>query len=207
MSSSRWGSDTWADNENWDSYQWTWKEWTTKVWSDSMYGPSHTWTTKGWHDNGSRRHGNVPASGVEANEELWKVIGSLDAFNAHADLWAGRDPDGFLPNAVDDTSSMHVNTQGREEQDDIRSRGPQSREEEQPRAAAALQNETPAIDVRPCIPVPFQWHPSGMPDGSYAWTLQYFENFTEHAASYQIHNEALKCIRDHCEAYDQIPQG
>ena len=137
MSSSRWGSDTWADNENWDSDQWSWKEWTTKYWSDSMYGPSHIWTTKGWHDNGNRRQ-----RGVEANEELWKVIGSLDAFNAHADLWAGRDPDGFLPNPVDDTSSMYVNTEGQEEQDDIRSRAPQSRGEEQPRAAAALQNLT-----------------------------------------------------------------
>ena len=130
MSSSRWGSDTWADNENWDSDQWSWKEWTTKDWSDSIYDPSHTWTTKGWHDNGSRRHGNVPASGVEANEELWKVIGSTYEFNAHADLWAGRDPDGFHPNPVDDTSSMYVNTGGEEEQEklnDIRSRGPQSR--------------------------------------------------------------------------------
>jgi hypothetical protein len=93
----------------------------------------------------------VPASGVEANEELWKVIGSTYEFNAHAGLWAGRDPDGFLPNPVDDTSSMYVNTDGEEEQEeqnDIRSRGPQSRGGEQPRAAAVLQNEQPATGFR-----------------------------------------------------------
>ena len=78
MSSSRWGSGTWADNGNWDSDQWSCKEWTTKEWSDSMYGPSDTWITKDWHDNGSRNHGNVPASGVDANEEPWKGTGIAD---------------------------------------------------------------------------------------------------------------------------------
>ena len=130
MSSSRWGSGTWADNESWDSDQWSWKEWTTKEWSDSMYGPSDTWITKDWHDNGSRNHGNVPASGVDANEEPSKGTGIADGCNLN-------------PDAADGTSSMHANTEGQEEQEeqnDIRSRGPQSRGGEQPRAAAVLQN-------------------------------------------------------------------
>ena len=136
-----WGSGTWADNDNGYGDRWSWdanKGWATKDWSDSIYGPSHTWTTKGWHDNGSRRHGNVPASGVEANEEPWKVTGIPGEFNL--------DPD-----AVDDTSSMYANTEGQEEQEeqnDTRSRGSQSRGEEQPRAAAALQNEQPATGFR-----------------------------------------------------------
>ena len=44
-----------------------------------------------------------------------------------------------------------------------------------------------------------------MPAGSYGRTLQYFENFTEHAVSYKVHNAALKFIRDCCEAHDQNP--
>jgi hypothetical protein len=200
MSSSRWGSDTWADNENWDSDQWSWKEWTTKDWSDSIYGPSHTWTTKGWHDNGSRRQ-----RGIEANEELWKVTESTDEFNAHAGHWAGRDPDGSLPNAVDDTSSMHVNTEGQEEQEeqnDTRSRGSQSRGEEQPRTAAEFQNEQLPRGFRLGLPPSSQLY---RPEWKNGWTLEYFENFTEYAESYMVHNDMLKFVRDYLEACNADP--
>jgi hypothetical protein len=42
-------------------------------------------------------------------------------------------------------------------------------------------------------------------EGTYGWTLQYFQNFTEYAESYKVHNEVLKFIRDYSEACNDNP--
>ena len=42
-------------------------------------------------------------------------------------------------------------------------------------------------------------------EGTYGWTLQYFQNFTEYAESYKVHNEVLKFIRDYSEACNANP--
>jgi len=220
--------NSWAGNETLKSEKWTgirsrggWGD-NSEVWrandgrSDGGSGSrSHgDWLDKGWEaswkDTGIGRTPVLQPLDVDFNklvyEASWMVQGSVYDFNKHADLWRGRDADGYLPNPKDETDSMFVHAD--DEQDDLRSRGSKQQaaddEQDDLRSRGSKQASIGSADgitaISMHLPASFQFRPDpGIEVPEHAiMTLQYFQALKAYC-SWKLHNHALKMFRDYYE--------
>ena len=198
-----WGSSVWGYNENWnDGNSWAGSEtWNTDNWMTAdVVGALTTWTAA----LESRKREEWKNKLVY--EASWMVQGSVYDFNKHADLWRGRDADGYLPNPKDETDSMFVHAD--DEQDDLRSRGSKQQaaddEQDDLRSRGSKQASIGSADgitaISMHLPASFQFRPDpGIEVPEHAiMTLQYFQALKAYC-SWKLHNHALKMFRDYYE--------